>query len=76
MIGAMQQQLDFIAYIQRLLVEGDFSATYKLALLHAIADICVEQHAVIRAKRISYRVTNTGRQTHYFILASCNAICV
>jgi len=43
MIGAMQQQLDFIAYIQRLLVEGDFSATYKFALLHAIADVCVEQ---------------------------------
>ncbi|WP_024599405.1 HNH endonuclease [Pseudoalteromonas sp. TAE56] len=42
MIGAMQQQLDFIAYIQRLLVEGDFSATYKYALLHAIADVCVE----------------------------------
>lgn len=38
----MQQQLDFIAYIQRMLAEGDFSATYKFALLHAIADICVE----------------------------------
>ncbi|MBW4966680.1 HNH endonuclease [Pseudoalteromonas sp. CR1] len=43
MIGAMQQQLDFIAYIQRMLVEGDFSATYKFALLHALADVCVEQ---------------------------------
>ena len=43
MISAMQQQLDFIAYIQRMLVEGDFSATYKFALLHAIADVCVEQ---------------------------------
>lgn len=43
MITAMQQQLDFIAYIQRMLVEGDFSATYKFALLHAIADVCVEQ---------------------------------
>ncbi len=43
MIGAMQQQLDFIAYIQRMLVEGEFTATYKYALLHAIADICVEQ---------------------------------
>jgi phage repressor protein C with HTH and peptisase S24 domain len=43
MIGAMQLQLDFIAYIQRMLVEGDFSATYKFALLHAIADVCVEQ---------------------------------
>ncbi|MDC9522851.1 S24 family peptidase [Pseudoalteromonas sp. Angola-31] len=43
MISAMQQQLDFITYIQRMLVEGDFSATYKFALLHAIADVCVEQ---------------------------------
>ncbi|WP_166114994.1 S24 family peptidase [Pseudoalteromonas sp. Z9A5] len=43
MIGAMQQQLGFITYIQRMLVEGDFSATYKFALLHAIADVCVEQ---------------------------------
>ena len=33
MIGAMQQQLDFIAYIQRMLVEGEFSATYKIALV-------------------------------------------
>jgi len=43
MNSVMQQQLDFIAYIQRMLVEGDFSATYKFALLHAIADVCVEQ---------------------------------
>lgn len=42
MINQMQQQLDFIAYIQRMLNEGDFVATYKLALLHAIADVCVE----------------------------------
>lgn len=37
------KQIDFIAYIQRLLVEGDFSATYKYALLHALADICIEK---------------------------------
>ena len=37
------RQLEFIAYIQRLLVEGDFSATYKFALLHGLADICIEQ---------------------------------
>lgn len=41
-MAAMQHQLDFIAYIQRMLAEGDFSATYKFALLHAIADVCVE----------------------------------
>ncbi|GGD59635.1 S24 family peptidase [Lacimicrobium alkaliphilum] len=38
----MQQQLAFITYIQRMLVEGDFSATYKFALLHALADLCIE----------------------------------
>jgi hypothetical protein len=37
------QQIDFIAYIQRLLVEGKFTATYKYALLHALADICIEK---------------------------------
>ena len=41
-MAGMQQQLDFIAYIQRMLNEGDFSATYKFALLHAIADVCIE----------------------------------
>ena len=43
---AMQQQLDFIAYIQRMLVEGDFSATYKFALLHALADISIEKQQI------------------------------
>lgn len=38
----MKSAIDFINYIQRLLVEGDFTATYKYALLHAIADVCVE----------------------------------
>jgi len=36
------QQLDFLSNIQRLLAEGQFTATYKYALLLAIADICVE----------------------------------
>ena len=37
-----RKQVEFISYLQRLLVEGDFVATYKFALLHAIADICIE----------------------------------
>ncbi|RTR38780.1 HNH endonuclease [Shewanella canadensis] len=37
------KQVEFIAYLQRLLVEGDFVATYKFALLHALADICIER---------------------------------
>ena len=35
-------QLEFLGNIQRLLAEGQFTATYKYALLLAIADICVE----------------------------------
>ena len=30
MIGAMQQQLDFIAYIQRMLVEGNLAQLISL----------------------------------------------
>lgn len=37
------KQVAFINYLQRLLVEGDFVATYKFALLNAIADICIER---------------------------------
>ncbi|MBO2660797.1 HNH endonuclease [Shewanella algae] len=36
-----EHQLNFISYLQRIFVEGDFVATYKFALLHAIADICI-----------------------------------
>ncbi|MBK8973891.1 MAG: HNH endonuclease [Hahellaceae bacterium] len=43
MMNKPQQQLAFIAYIQRMLAEGEFVATYKFALLHAIADVCVER---------------------------------
>lgn len=35
-------QLGFLNKIQRLFAEGDFSASYKYALLIAIADIAVE----------------------------------
>lgn len=43
MHASAEQQLDFIAYLQRVFTEGDFVATYKCALLHAIADICIER---------------------------------
>ncbi|CCQ11941.1 hypothetical protein PALB_28420 [Pseudoalteromonas luteoviolacea B = ATCC 29581] len=39
---SVQTQIEFISYIQRLVVEGEFTATYKFAMLHALADICVE----------------------------------
>lgn len=35
-------QVGFLRRIQRLLAEGGFVATYKFALLHAIADLCIE----------------------------------
>lgn len=38
-----EQQLRFLSNVQRLLSEGQFTATYKYALLLAIADICVEE---------------------------------
>lgn len=36
-------QVRFLERTQRLLSEGQFTATYKFALLHALADLCVEQ---------------------------------
>ena len=40
-----QYQLDFLKQLQRIFNEGEFVATYKFALLHALADICVEREA-------------------------------
>ena len=37
-----EEQLAFLRSLQRLLDEGSFVASYKYALLHAIADLCVE----------------------------------
>ncbi len=36
-----REQIRFLQQLQRLLDEGGFVATYKYALLHAIADLCV-----------------------------------
>ena len=41
MISA-ESQLVFLAKIQRLFAEGDFTATYKYALLIVLADLAVE----------------------------------
>jgi hypothetical protein len=40
-LPSAREQLDFIQKLRRLLDEGSFVATYKYALLHAIADLCV-----------------------------------
>ncbi len=37
-----EEQLEFLKKLQRLLGEGNFTASYKFALLHAIADLCVQ----------------------------------
>lgn len=37
-------QVEFLRKLQRLLDEGHFVATYKFALLHALADVCIERH--------------------------------
>lgn len=36
------EQIKFLKNLQRLLAEGSFTATYKYALLAALADLCVE----------------------------------
>src|SRR6516165_2246520 len=40
-IPTPEQQVQFLRNIQRLLVEGLFVATYKFALVHALADLAV-----------------------------------
>jgi hypothetical protein len=36
-----EDQIAFLRHLQRILDEGSFVATYKYALIHAIADLCV-----------------------------------
>ena len=38
-----EAQLAFLSKLQRLFAEGDFTATYKFALLIALADLAVER---------------------------------
>lgn len=42
MMPSAEEQLRFLNNVQRVLTEGSFVATYKYALLMALADICVE----------------------------------
>lgn len=42
-VPSAEEQLEFIQKLRRLLDEGMFVATYKYALLHAIADLCVTE---------------------------------
>lgn len=43
MTPSPESQIQFLQGIQRILKEGVFVSTYKFALLHAIADCCVEK---------------------------------
>jgi len=50
------EHLAFLVKLQRLLSEGDFTATYKFALLMALADVAVERgHDEVRALEVSMR---------------------
>jgi hypothetical protein len=40
-IPAPEEQVQFLRNIQRLLAEGSFVASYKFALIHALADLAV-----------------------------------
>lgn len=37
------KELEFLSKLQRLIDEGDFTSTYKFALLNALADLSVEK---------------------------------
>src|SRR5437899_2034214 len=41
-IPSTEEQIQFLLQLQRLLTEGQFTATYKYALLIALAEIAVE----------------------------------
>ena len=47
-------ELEFLRETSRLLAEGDFVATYKFALLNALADLCLEREPAATA-RCAYR---------------------
>lgn len=53
---SLEKQVDFITYLQRIFIEGDFVATYKFALLHSIADLCVEKQD-ISEKYVGYFIS-------------------
>jgi hypothetical protein len=40
-----EEQVQFLRNVQRLLAEGLFTASYKFALVHALADLAVLIHA-------------------------------
>ena len=56
-----QFQVDFIVYLQRLLIEGDFSATYKFGLLHGESQVITQSNineiAYLKRKDVKLKVS-------------------
>jgi 5-methylcytosine-specific restriction endonuclease McrA len=59
-------QIDFLVKLQRLLSEGEFVASYKFALLHAISDLCVEMGNDSRAELPLSTDLITGKFISYY----------
>jgi hypothetical protein len=55
-------QLRFLQYIQRVLSDGTFVATYKFALLHALADLCVEKGGAEAGAALTLRTEDLARR--------------
>ena len=62
---SQKKQIDFIQYLSRLFKEGDFSATYKFALLQTLADISVER-AIEERMVVSVRDITEKMVEHYW----------
>jgi hypothetical protein len=62
-IPSAEDQLRFLTNVQRVFAEGDFTATYKFALLIALADLAVElgaddgQGLMLSTRQIGERFT-------------------
>ena len=79
MTGKPIGELEFLRKLQRLLAEGDFVATYKFALLNALADLCLEREPAADgslAVRPGWSLTrrkrgalDCGRSNEFFALA-------
>lgn len=68
-----EAQLQFLSKLQRVFSEGDFTATYKFALLISLADLAVEfgaddNNALILATR------QIGRAIHLALLEAHTAL--
>ncbi len=62
-VPSAREQLDFIQKLRRLMDEGSFVATYKYALLHAIADLCVSPTQRCAAASTRRRSMTSARLT-------------